>query len=79
MEWHYRLGHLSFLKLKQLAINGKTPKKLSKLNPPKCASCLFGVMTKLLWCSKELASSHKDFVAAKLGGMVSITKWDQPR
>jgi hypothetical protein len=24
MLWHYRLGHLSFTKLKQLALNGKT-------------------------------------------------------
>ncbi len=25
MHWHYRLGHLSFAKLKQLALNGKIP------------------------------------------------------
>jgi hypothetical protein len=25
MRWHYRLGHLSFSKLKQLALNGKIP------------------------------------------------------
>jgi hypothetical protein len=47
MQWHYPLGHLSFQKLKQLALNGKIPKKLSKLKPPKCADCLFGAMTKL--------------------------------
>ncbi len=35
MRWHYRLGHLSFQKLKQLALNGEIPKKLSKLKPPK--------------------------------------------
>ncbi len=28
MHWHYRLGHLTFDKLKQLALNGKIPKKL---------------------------------------------------
>jgi hypothetical protein len=27
MRWHYRLGHLSFQKLKQLALNGEIPKK----------------------------------------------------
>jgi hypothetical protein len=31
MQWHYCLGHLSFQKLKQLALNGEIPKKLSKL------------------------------------------------
>ncbi len=25
MRWHYRLGHLSFSKLKQLALNGEIP------------------------------------------------------
>jgi len=34
MRWHSRLGHLPFLKLKQLAINGKIPKKLTKVIPP---------------------------------------------
>jgi hypothetical protein len=29
MQWHHRLGHLSFQKLKQLALNGEIPKKLS--------------------------------------------------
>jgi hypothetical protein len=49
MQWYYHLGHLSFQKLKQLALNGEIPKKLSKLKPPKCAGCLFGAMTKLPW------------------------------
>jgi hypothetical protein len=69
MQWHYHLGHLSFQKLKQIALNGKIPKKLLKLKPPKCADCLFGMMTKLPWCGKELESSHKVFFAPKLGGM----------
>jgi hypothetical protein len=49
MRWHHCLGHLSFQKLKQLALNGEIPKKLSKLKPPKCTGCLFGAMTKLPW------------------------------
>jgi hypothetical protein len=47
MQWHYRLGHLTFPKLKQLALNGKIPKKLAEVLPPKCTGCLFGAMTKL--------------------------------
>jgi hypothetical protein len=72
MQWHYHLGHLSFQKLKQLALNGKIPKILLKLKPPKCAGCLFGTMTKLPWCSKESAFSHEIFVAAKPGEIVSV-------
>ena len=29
MRWHYRLGHLTFAKLKQLTLNGEIPKKLA--------------------------------------------------
>jgi hypothetical protein len=47
MRWHYRLGHLSFSKLKQLALNGGIPRRLAKVKPPACAGCLFGAMTKV--------------------------------
>jgi hypothetical protein len=49
MRWHYRLGHLSFSKLKQLALNGEIPKTLAKVLPLKSTGCLFGAMTKLPW------------------------------
>jgi hypothetical protein len=34
MHWHYRLSHLTFAKLKQLALNGEIPKKLANIKPP---------------------------------------------
>jgi hypothetical protein len=76
MRWHYRLGHLSFQKLKQLALNGKIPKKLSKLKPPKCNGCLFGAMTKLPWHGKESALSHEIIVATKPGEIVSVNQME---
>ena len=72
MRWHYRLGHLTFAKLKQLALNGKIHKKLALLNPPKCARCLFGAMTKIPWRGKESKSSHTVFTATNRGEMVSV-------
>jgi hypothetical protein len=74
MRWHYRLGHLTFDKLKQLALNGKIPKKLAHIKPPKCAGYLFGVTTKIPWCSKESKSSHEVFIATKPGEMVSVNQ-----
>jgi hypothetical protein len=76
MLWHYHLGHLSFQKLKQLALNGEIPKKLSKLKPPKCTGCLCGMMTKLPLRSKESASSHKIFVATKPGEIVLVDQME---
>ncbi len=72
MRWHYRLGHLSFAKLKMLARNCEIPCCLAKVPAPKCAGCLFGTMTKLPWRGKELKSSHKVFVATKPGECVSV-------
>ena len=68
MRWHYHLGHLSFSKLKQLAINGEIPKNISLVPAPKCAGCLFGAMTKLPWCGKE----SRRFVATKSEETVSV-------
>jgi hypothetical protein len=45
MQWHYCLGHMSFSKHKQLALNSNIPKKLAKVLPPMCAGCLFVAMT----------------------------------
>jgi hypothetical protein len=70
MRWHYRLGHLSFSKLKQLALNGKIPQLLAKVKPPACAGCLFGAMTKVPWRGRE--TSLEVFVATKTGQCVSV-------
>jgi hypothetical protein len=72
MRWHYRLGHLTFPKLKQLAFNGKIPKKLDKVLPPKCAGCLFGAMTKLPWQGKETKANHEVFIATKPGECILV-------
>ena len=72
MRWHYRLGHLPFVELKQLALNGEIPKKLAKIKPPKCSGCLFGTMTKIPWHGKETKASHKVFIATKLGECISV-------
>jgi hypothetical protein len=72
MRWHYRLGHLSFPKLKVLAKNGEIPRCLAKVLLPKCACCLFGAMTKLPWHGKESKATHQVFVATKLGEWVFI-------
>ncbi len=70
MRWHYCLGHLSFAKLKQLALNGKIPQRLAKVKPPACAGCLFGAMTKVPWRGRE--TSSEVFVATKPGQCVSV-------
>jgi hypothetical protein len=61
MQLHYRLGHLTFATLKELALNGKIPMKLALLNPPKCTGCLFGATTKIPWHGKEFWTAAVHF------------------
>ena len=72
MWWQYCLGHLSFPKLKKLAILGKIPKQLAKVKPPVCAGCIFGTMTKVPWREKEGESNHTVFVATAPRQIVSM-------
>ena len=49
LRWHYRLGHLPFDRIKQLANNGQLKKHLLTCHTPFCAACQYGKMTKRPW------------------------------
>ena len=70
MHWHYCLGKLSFPKLKILAKIGRILKRLVNVQPPVCAGCVFGAMTKVPWRGKETAKQV--FKATKPGQCVSV-------
>jgi hypothetical protein len=72
MRWHHRLGHLSFAKIKALALASEIPKKLAKVKPLVCAGCLYDAMTKVNWKGKEAAHGHQVFVATKPGQCVFV-------
>jgi len=57
MRWHHRLGHLSFRKLKLLAMMGFLPKRLARVPTPKCAGCIYATMTKQPWTNKRPSQS----------------------
>ncbi len=69
MQWNYRLGHLSFPKLKQLALNGTIPKKLAKVLPPKCIGCLAGQCSLYRMRWHQLISCHAGHHAHVLGSI----------
>jgi GAG-pre-integrase domain len=50
---HYKLGHISFQKIRQLAKDGLVPKKFLKCRIPTCASCMYGTATKRPWRTKQ--------------------------
>jgi hypothetical protein len=57
LAWHYRMGHLSFTKLQQMAARGDLPASLAKCHPPKCASRMFGKATRRPTADKPSKSS----------------------
>ena len=72
LRWHHRLGHLSFQKLKLLALLRVIPSNLATAHPPKCAGCIYGALTKRPWRTKSLKDSSKLFTATKPGECVSV-------
>ena len=62
LSWHYRLGHLPFNQLLDLAKEGRIPKQLANCQVPKCPACLFGKMTRKPWRTKgkDKRSIRKD-------------------
>ena len=71
LRWHFRLGHLSFDRVKQLARMGQLPKRLLTCKTPFCAACQYGKLTKRPWRVKG-DSKHTTKVATGPGQVVSV-------
>jgi hypothetical protein len=72
LRWHYRLGHLSFRRIKRMAELGILPKKLAQVTPPKYVGCLFGTMTKKPSRNKGNKPKGVGHLATSPGKMVSV-------
>ena len=70
IRWHHRLGHMSFKKLQLLAMMNLIPRELSKCKAPKCATCMYGKMTKKPWRTK--GNQRKIRTATIPGECVSV-------
>ena len=70
MRWHYRLGHLSFKKLKVLAECNIIPRKLAEVRCPKCAGCIYGKMHRKPWRSK--AQPGRIAITTRAGQCISV-------
>ena len=52
LVWHYRLGHLSFRRLQDMARQHLLPARIATCRPPECAACRFCKATKVPWRGK---------------------------
>ena len=73
LRWHYRMGHLLFDRIKQLAQTGQLPKRLLTSKKPFCAACQHGKMTRRPW---RVKGDNKAAVktVTRLGQVVSMNQ-----
>ena len=69
LRWHYRLGHLPFERVKQLARTGQLPKRLLTCKKPFCAACQYGKMTKRPWRVKGDTKNNESGHTNRAGGL----------
>ena len=61
IRWHYRLGHLPFLTLQNMAKHRLIDPSLAKIEPPMCAGCSYRQQSQCAWQtkpSKKLRHRH---------------------
>ena len=71
LHWHYRLGHLSFECIQQLACSGQLPKRLLTYKKPFCMACQYRKLTKRPWRVKGDDKGTMK-VATRPGQIVSV-------
>ena len=76
MRLHEQLGHCSFAQLKQMAEQGIIPRKLAKVPPPKCPSCLYGKAHRKPWHTHKIDPKIKPSTVP--GAVVSINQLESP-
>ena len=52
LRWHYRLGHLPFSTIKNMAKHKLIDPTLAKVEPPMCAGCSYGQQSRCAWRTK---------------------------
>ena len=72
MLWHNRLGHIPFSRLQTMAKTGLLPRRLSDCRLPKCASCIYGKMTRRAKRTKNEKAKIEARVITGPGSCVSV-------
>ena len=70
--WHYRHGHVPFSRLQAMAKEGSLPRRLRDCRVPKCASCMYGKMTRRAKRAKNEKSGIDARIITGPGACVSV-------
>ncbi len=77
LQWHHKLGHISMKRIQKMAAQGRIPSRLARCNIPMCQACLYGMMKRKPWRSKEIPSPIM-YQATKPGECVSVDQLESP-
>ena len=69
-------GHVSFNKLKEMALRGDIPRTLATCEAPKCAACMYGKLTRRPWRNKREVRSIRPRNIMLTGDCVSIDQFE---
>jgi hypothetical protein len=72
LAWHYRLGHIPFAKIRQMASRGDLPIGLATCQIPKCAACMYGKATRRAWRTKTPVNAIANKQVTAPGTVVSM-------
>jgi Reverse transcriptase (RNA-dependent DNA polymerase) len=72
LAWHYRLGHIPFAKIRQMASRGDLPIGLATCQIPKCAACMYGKATRRAWRTKTPVNAIANKQVTAPGAVVSM-------
>ena len=76
---HCRLNHMPFARIQAMAKHGLLPRYLSQVEPPFCASCAYGKMTRKPWRTKGTQGTTTRLVPIRhSGACVSVDQMESP-
>jgi hypothetical protein len=78
LDYHARYNHVSFTKLRRMAMQGQIPRRLTRCRVPVCAACMYGKATKRPWRSKKPNNREESFKPTKPGQVVSVDQLKSP-
>lgn len=75
LHWHYRLNHLSFTRIQEMAKQRLLLTRLAKCTAPLCSGCTYGKMTRCPWRTKAPYSAVPKIATAP-GQCVAVDQLD---
>jgi hypothetical protein len=75
---HYKMGHLPFAAINQMASRGELQRTLARVGDPMCALCMYGQLTRKAWRTKSPANELAPRAIEKPGDCVSIDQMISP-